>query len=126
MDAANEVPIYYIFFGYGLAGFIIMLFLYAFLIKMFFRLYKLTKKNLKLLTEYPTEVLFIIYTLYVIADKFTFSLYSLGRDFTSSGLFIAIGFALLKKLKNISSSFDVNSNDKHYTDQSSVQELSIQ
>lgn len=105
MDAAQEVPVYYIFFGYGLAGFIIMLFLYSFLIRLFLRLYSLTKKKINLLTGYPYEILFTILILYMIADKFTFSLYGLGNDFTtpSSGIFIGIGFALLRKLEIITS-----------------------
>lgn len=105
MDAAGEVPIYYIFFGYGLVGFIIMFFLYSFLIRLFLKLFSLTRERIIHLIEHPYDVLFIIYLLYWIAEKFTFSFWGLGNDFTSpeSGIYIGIGFALLKKLKNISS-----------------------
>jgi hypothetical protein len=101
MDAAGEVPIYYIFFGYGLTGFFIMIFLYSFLIRLFQRLFSLTKNNINILTERPYEVLFIFYILYWISEKFTFSFWGLGTDFNSpeSGIFIGIGFALLQKLK---------------------------
>ena len=102
-DAAKEVPIYNIFFSFGLAGFIIMLFLYSYLIKLFLRLYSLLKKNINILIAYPYDLLFSIFILYMIADKFTFSLYTLGTDFTTPyyGIFIGIGFALLHKLKII-------------------------
>jgi hypothetical protein len=108
MDAAQEVPIYYIFFGYGFVGFIIMVFLYSFLIRMYLKLFSLIKRRVTLLNEYPYEVMFTIYILYMILDKFTFSLYGLGNDFTtlSSGIFIGIGFALLKKLKRIISNIE--------------------
>jgi hypothetical protein len=127
MDAANEVPIYYIFFGYGLAGFIIMIFLYSYLIRLFLRLLSLLRKNTHLLLNYPYELLFVFLFLYMIAGKFTYSFYALGRDFTNPliGIFIGMGFALLKKLENISSGSDVISNNKNYTDQFSVRELSI-
>jgi len=107
-DAAKEVPIYNIFFSFGLAGFIIMLFLYSYLIKLFLRLYLLLKKNINILIEYPYDLLFSIFILYMIVDKFTFSLYSLGNDFTTPyyGIFIGIGFALLHKLKIITSNIE--------------------
>jgi hypothetical protein len=109
-DAAQEVPIYNIFFSYGLVGFIIMIFLYSFLIKLFLRLYSLVKKQINLLIAYPYELLFAIFILYMIVDKFTFSLYSLGSDFTTPyyGIFIGIGFALLQKLKIITSNIETN------------------
>lgn len=108
MDAAQEVPVYHIFFAYGLIGFIIMVFLYSFLIRLFLKLYSLTKKNINQLTNYPYELLFIIFILYTIAYKFTFSLYSIGEDFTlpNQGIFIGIGFALLRKVKIISSNVE--------------------
>jgi hypothetical protein len=113
MDAAGEVPVYYIFFGFGLTGFIIMVFLYSFLIRLFFRLYSLTKRKLNLLTDYPYEILFILFILYLIANKFTFSLYTLGGDFTSpnAAIFVAVGFALLQKLKIIASSAVIYSHE---------------
>ncbi len=114
-DAAAEVPIYYIFFGYGLVGFIIMVFLYAFLIRLFLKLFSLIRRKINLLTEYPYEVIFTIYILYMIANKFTFNLYSLGTDFTNpiNGIFIGIGFALLKKLKIITSNTEMHSSSKN-------------
>lgn len=107
-DAAAEVFIYYIFFGYGLVGFIILMVLYSFLIKLFLKLYFLLKNHINYLTEYPYEILFAIFILYTIIDKFTFSLYSLGQDFTASyyGILIGIGFALLQKLKIITSNIE--------------------
>jgi hypothetical protein len=113
-DAAREVPIYNIFFSYGLTGFIIMVFLYAFLIRLFLRLYSLLKKQIKYLIVYPYELLFAIFILYMIVDKFTFSLYTMGSDFTSTyyGIFIGIGFALLRKLKIITSNIEINQNSR--------------
>ena len=113
MDAAGEVPVYYIFFGFGLAGFIIMVFLYSFFIRLFLRLYAVTRKKIALLTEYPYDVLFIIYILYWIAEKFTFSFWGLGIDFTSTGsaIFIGIAFALWRKLKIITANVEIPSSD---------------
>lgn len=125
MDASQEVPIYYIFFGYGLIGFIIMIFLYSFLIRLFLRLYSTAKNKINLLTEHPYEILFTFFILYVIADKFTFSLYSLGGDFTTpnSAIFIGIGFALIKKLKNISLNSDVIFENKILTEKYLAQDI---
>ena len=109
-DAAQEVPIYNIFFSFGLAGFIIILILYSFLLRLFLRLFSLLKKHINLLKAYPYELLFAIFILYMIIDKFTFSIYTLGNDFTSTynGIFIGIGFAVLQKVKIISSQFGNN------------------
>jgi hypothetical protein len=124
MDAANEVPIYYIFFGYGLVGFIIMVFLYSYLIKLFLRLFSLIRKRIGFLMGYPYEVLFTIYILYTLAEKFTFSFYGLGKDFTSpiNGIFIGIGFALYKKLKSISADADVISETSVISEEYSTSE----
>lgn len=110
-DAAQEVPIYNIFFSYGLTGFIIMIFLYSFLIRLFLRLYSLLKRQINLIKGFPYELLFSIFILYMIVDKFTFSMYTIGTDFTSAyyGIFIGIGFALLQKLKIITTEIQVNS-----------------
>lgn len=115
-DAAQEVPIYNIFFSYGLAGFIIMVFLYSYLIRLFIKLYSLLKKQIKFFISYPYELLFAIFILYMIADKFTFSLYTLGGDFTLPyyGIFVGMGFALLKKLKVISSIIETNLKNQLY------------
>src|SRR4030095_324096 len=126
MDAAGEVPVYYIFFGYGIAGFIIMIFLYSFLIRMYLKLYSLTKKRVAILTEYPYELLFIIYILYNLIDKFTFSLYGLGEDFTtlSNAIFIAVGFALLRKLKIIAADSNFDFKNKIAAEKYSIQDIS--
>ena len=109
-DAAQEVPIYNILFSYGITGFIIIVFLYSYLVKLFLRLNSLLKKHIKELITYPYELLFAIYILYMIIDKFTFSLYALGNDFPTPyyGIYIGIGFALLRKLNFISSNTGTN------------------
>ena len=100
-DAANEVPIYYLFFGYGLIGAIIIFPLYFFMAKLFFRMSKLIKQNLFTWMENPLTLLFSIYVLLFIVSRFTFSLYNLGSDFSGSlsYLFLGIGFALYFKFR---------------------------
>lgn len=126
MDAANEVPVYYIFFGYGLAGLVIMIFLYSFLIRLFLRLFSIMRKRISILMEYPYEVLFAIYFLYFIADKFTYSFWSLGKDFVipTSGMFISIGFALYKKFKRISSDSRIVADSKSISEEHLVNDIS--
>jgi len=113
MDAAGEVPVYYIFFGYGLAGFIIMIFLYSSIIRLFLKLFLITRNELYLLTGYPYELLFVIFILYLIADKFTFSFWGLGNDFTlpESAIYVGTGFALLRKLKIVASNAETPSSN---------------
>ena len=113
MDAAGEVPVYYIFFGYGFAGFIIMVFLYIFIIRLFLKLYSLARRKISALTEYPYEVLFVFYILYLIANRFTYDAYSLGIDFTAPiyGIYIGIEFALLRKFKIIASNAETSSSE---------------
>jgi hypothetical protein len=109
-DAAREVPVYNIFFSYGLAGFVIIVFLYSFLVKLFVRLNSLLKKQFNALTAYPYELLFAIFILYMIVDKFTFSLYTLGDDFPTPyyGVYLGMAFALYRKLKIITVNNEVN------------------
>jgi len=102
-DAAGEVPIYYLFFGFGIAGAILMFPLYFIMAKLFFRLNKLLKQNLSAFLHDPFIILFSIYVLLTIASKFTFNVFNLSSDFrgsqlSSTAVFLGLGFALLKKI----------------------------
>lgn len=103
-DAAMEVPVYYLFFGFGLIGAILMLPLYIIMAKLFFKTIKLLKQNLFIYMENPLNIIFSIYVLLIIASKFTFKIWALGEDlwghvFSSTAVWLGIGFALLTKLK---------------------------
>jgi hypothetical protein len=103
-DAASEVPIYYVFFGFGIVGAILMLPLYFMMVKLFFKLIKLLKLTLYNYLQEPITILFSIYILLTIASIFTISLYKLGSDFRGfdmnyTGVFMGVGIALYRKLE---------------------------
>ena len=85
-DAAGEVPIYYLLFGFGIAGAILMFPLYFFMVKVFFNLLKLLRLNLINFLQDPLTIIFSIYILLIIAGKFTHRLYALSMDFTGENL----------------------------------------
>ncbi len=102
-DAASEVPIYYLLFGFGIAGAILMAPLYYFMVKLFFNLARLLKLTLINYLHDPLTIIFSIYILLFIAGKFTSKLYALGSDFTGAGMsgtafLMGIGFALYRKI----------------------------
>jgi len=102
-DAAFEVPIYNLLFGFGIVGAILIIPLYYLMANLFFKLIKTLKFNLINYLHDPITVVFSIYILWTIARKFTLSLYQLSIDFTGENLsgtaiIIGIGFALYRKL----------------------------
>lgn len=102
-DAAGEVPIYYVLFGFGIAGAILMIPLYFLMGTLFFRLIKLLKLTLINYLEDPLTIIFSIYILLIIAQKFTYQLWGLGGDFFISNLsktvvLTGLGFALYRKI----------------------------
>jgi len=102
-DAAGEVPIYYLLFGFGIIGAILMVPLYFILAKLFLKLIKLLRLTLMDYLQDPLIIIFSICILMTIATKFTIKLYSLSQDFTGgrfnlAALFIGIGFALYRKI----------------------------
>ncbi len=102
-DAAGEVPIYYLLFGFGIAGAILMFPLYFIMVKLFFNLIKLLRINLNSFLKDPLIIIFSIYILLDIVGKFTHRLYSLSLDFTgehlsSTALLMGICFALHRKI----------------------------
>jgi len=102
-DAAGEVNIYLLFFGFGILGAIFMLPLYFIMVKLFYRLIKLLKLTLTNYLQDPMLLIFSIYILYVIASKFTYNLWSLSSDFIGEGMsftavLMGIGLALHRKV----------------------------
>jgi hypothetical protein len=102
-DAANEVPIYNLLFGFGIVGAIFMLPLYFMLLRLFFKLIKLLKLTLKNYLLDPITLIFSIYVLFMIAGKFTYRLYTISMDFTGlffgqAAILIGLGFALYRKI----------------------------
>jgi hypothetical protein len=102
-DAAGEVPIYYLLFGFGIAGAVLMLPLYFMTGQLFFKLIKLLKLTLIDYLEDPITIIFSIYILLTIASKFTVNLYQLGSDFTAhrisyAAVLLGLGFALYRKI----------------------------
>jgi hypothetical protein len=102
-DAAGEVPIYYLIFGFGIIGTIFILPLYFFIGKLFFNLIKLLRMMLTDYIEDPMTIIFSIYVLFIYSTIFTINIYSLGSHFTGSrfsysSFFIGLGFALHQKI----------------------------
>lgn len=101
-DAAGEVPIYYLFFGYGLAGALIMIPLYYLMIRLYFRLAKLLRENLSKFFGEPQLIIFSIYFLLIITEKFTTKLYGFGSDFDYPSIgftviYIGVALAIIRK-----------------------------
>lgn len=102
-DAAGEVPIYYLLFGFGIIGAVLMLPLYFMIGKLFFRLIKLLRIRLTDYLNDPMTIIFSIYILLTFATIFTINFYNLGLHFTGSrfsyySFFIGLGFGLHQKI----------------------------
>lgn len=102
-DAAGEVPIYYLLFGYGLIGALLMLPLYFMMLKLFFNLAKLLKITFINYLQNPLIIIISIYILLSIAIKFTISFYNLSLDFNAPNmgfttLLMGMGLALYRKI----------------------------
>ena len=100
-DAAGEVPIYYLFFGYGLVGAVLLLPLYIIMGQLFFKVLKSLRFILINFLGKPLLIVFSIFILSFIAGKFTYNFYNLSLDFTGANLsftsvFMGIGMALLR------------------------------
>lgn len=103
-DAAGEVPIYYLLFGFGIAGAILMLPLYFMMGKLFFNLIKRLRQTLINYIQDPITIILSIYILFIIAQTFTIKLYALGDDFRSpymsfTVVLMGMGFAIYRKLE---------------------------
>ena len=102
-DAAGEVPIYYLLFGFGIAGAVLMMPLYFMMGELFIKLLKLLKSTLINYLEDPFTLVFSIYILLMIAGKFTHRIWNISADFTGvrfsgTAVLIGIGFALYRKM----------------------------
>ena len=103
-DAAGEVPMYYLLFGYGIIGAILILPLYFMMASLFFKMIKRLKLTLIYYLPDPFTLIFSIYILLIIATKFTINFYNLSLDFTHinmcyTGVFMGLGLALNKKIE---------------------------
>jgi len=102
-DAAGEVPIYLLFFSFGLAGAVLILSLYFLLAKLFFNLIKLLKLTLLDHLHEPLTIIFSIYFLLIIAKMFTYQIWGLGDGFfiasiSNTAVLAGLGFALYRKI----------------------------
>lgn len=102
-DAAAEVPIYYLLFGFGIAGAIIILSLYFFMAKLFFNLIKLLRLNIINYLHKPLTIIYSLYFLLIIAKIFTYHIWGLGEGFfiasiSYTAVLAGLGFSLYRKL----------------------------
>jgi hypothetical protein len=103
-DAAGEVPIYYLLFGYGMAGVILLLPLYYIMLKLSLRILRLLKIFLVDYIKDPLTIILSIYISLYVLSKFTYKIYTLSLDFTGENLsftavILGIGFAIHRKLQ---------------------------
>ena len=103
-DAAGEVPIYYLIFGFGIVGAILMLPLYYLMAKLSYDLIKILRINLVNYLQNPLIIIFSIYFLMMVTLKFTINLYQFSLDFIGTRLsltavLMGLGFALFRKLQ---------------------------
>lgn len=102
-DAAGEVPIYQLFFDFGLAGAILMLPLYFMLGKLSLKLMKLLRQTTSYLLRDPLALIFSVYIILTITKKFTLNFYALSQDFSAPligyvTILIGVGLALYHKI----------------------------
>lgn len=102
-DAASEVPIYYLLFGFGIAGALFIFPLYFLMGKLFVNLITSLKSALHNYLHDPITIIFTIYMLLTITIKFTINLYQLSSDFlgpfmSNTAVLMGIGFALNRKI----------------------------
>jgi hypothetical protein len=102
-DAAGEVNIYFLLFGYGIAGAILMIPLYYIMVKFYLKLIRLLKLKLINYLEDPLTIILSVYILSVIASRFTYQLWGLSADFTGGGtsftaVLMGVGLALYRKI----------------------------
>ena len=76
-DAAGEVPIYYLLFGFGIIGAVLMLPLYFLIGRLFFKISKLLRVMLNNYLNDPMTIIFSTYILLSIATMFTINFYNL-------------------------------------------------
>lgn len=103
MDAAGEVPIYFMFFSFGITGAVLISLLYFMMVQLFIKLLKLLRLTFMNYLQEPIIIMFSIYILLTIVTKFTINLYALSVDFLPSqiaptAILLGIGFALYRKL----------------------------
>lgn len=103
MDAAGEVPIYFLFFGFGLAGAILIIPLYFLIIKLFISMMNLLRKNIIKILHEPLIIIISVYVVLSISVMFTLNFYALGSHFSSpdmtyTAVLLGIGYALNRKL----------------------------
>ena len=102
-DAAGEVPIYYLLFGFGLIGAILMSPLYIMMVILFFKLARLLKLVIINYLSDPLTLVFSIYIILMIAGKFTYRVWNISVDFTGermseTAIILGLGFALYFKI----------------------------
>jgi len=102
-DAAKEVPIYYLLFGFGVVGAILIFPLYFIMATLFLKLIKLLRIIMISYLDDPLTIIFSIYILLTIAVNFTINLYQFGSHFIATTLgetavILGLGFAIYRKL----------------------------
>jgi len=84
-DAAGEVPIYSMFFNFGLIGAVLILALYYQMGRLLLKTTKFLKRNISKYYEEPLILIISIYVILTILLKFTFRIMFLGSDFGNHG-----------------------------------------
>ena len=103
-DAAGEVPIYFMIFGFGLVGSFLILLLYIITAQIFFKIIKLLRLTLFKYLDDPFTIIYAAFVLLIIASKFTIKIYNLSQDFDTyymghTAIIMGIGFAIYRKLQ---------------------------
>lgn len=103
-DAAGEVPIYFMIFGFGLSGAFLILLLYIVMAQMFFKIIRLLRLTLTNYFGDPFIIIYGAFVLLIIASKFTIKLYNLSLDFDTAyightAIIMGVGFVIHRKLQ---------------------------
>jgi len=103
-DAAGEVPIYSMFFNFGLIGAVLILSLYYQMGRLIFKITKFLKRNISKYQEKPLILIISIYVILEILSKLTFKIMFISGDFgkygfPSSAVMLGIGFGLYARFQ---------------------------
>ena len=99
----GSLPIYYVFFGFGICGALITFYLYYLLLKNALKIIKFLKLNKLFLTKNSIGVICSLYIIIWTLSRLTYSAYAIGTDFrggsiASLGIIVGIGYALNFKM----------------------------
>lgn len=113
--AANEMPIYWVFFNQGLLGFFLYIPIYLFIIQAIYALFKLFRSRyIEFILQSPVLFLMGMTVLIVFIQKFTLDAYALFGDLSQPSYMVFVGllFSIWFSYKNFSNGSKTNTDSR--------------